>query len=444
MVWRSAQRATAACLALAVVACASDSRVDPAADAAAVIGPDSGASPDASPGLPTDAAAAPDAADPCAAKASACPSVPAALSEGSGLSAVDRCAFPMGPGPAANPAVVAALEKLGTKVSVGAVLADANRTAAKVNQVAGSPAGLAYAFAWNAADQASTTWIPQGITGTPDADPAGLVGGKRAVLVSFYEDAMLGKGVRIAFVDVTTAAAPVYRFVLLVEPSGTAASPNFVPVNVHAGGMVWFGNWLFVADTGRGIRVFDMSRILEVAVDQDTVGCTPTICRAGLYKYVLLQVGSVVDQSACNPIYSWLSLDRSTSPPLLISGEYCSGAACASPLSGKIFRWPLLAATGLPQAAEARSWPAEAFFASHKQMQGGAANDGLFLLSSSAPAGSGGALYRAAPGKSATSGFADSPEDVMVDRASGWLWSLSEAAGSRAVFAVKLSSYPAP
>ncbi len=32
----------------------------------------------------------------------------------------------------------------------------------------------------------------------------------------------------------------------------------------------------------------------------------------------------------------------------------------------------------------------------------------------------------------------------MVDHASGWLWSLSEKAGTRSVYAAKLTSYPRP
>jgi hypothetical protein len=65
-------------------------------------------------------------------------------------------------------------------------------------------------------------------------------------------------------------------------------------------------------------------------------------------------------------------------------------------------------------------------------------------LSSSAPAFDGGDLYRVARGRSATSGWGNNPEDLMVDANNGWLWSLTEKAGSRSVFAVSLSSYPAP
>lgn len=412
--------------------------------------------PDAGPDAADDASpldAAPDAPVPdapvpvdlCAtAPRPACPTLPAGLAEGSGLRALERCAFPMAPAPGfgANGALITALAALAPKVTVADVLADANRIATRTTSVPGSPPGVAYALRWNAEDVASTDWIPQGLTGTPDADASGLVAGKRAILVSFYEDAGLQKGVRVAFVDVTDPDAPRYRFALLVEPTGTAAAPSFKQVDIHAGGIVWYGDKLYVAHTGTGFRVFDLARILQVAVDQDTVGCAAGTCRAGLYKYVVPQIGVYEDRSTCAPIFSWVSLDRTSSPPSLVSGEYCSGSACASALSGRVFRWPLDPATGLLRGAT--TWPTEAAWMSHKQVQGGAARSGLFYLSSSAPAAGAGELYRAASGKSATSRWVSSPEDLMVDGPRGWLWGLSEAPGARVVFAATLASYPAP
>ncbi len=386
--------------------------------------------------------------DTCATATATCPVVPAAFTAGAGLRTVDRCAFPMRPaaGFGGNGAILDALEKITTKAAPSAVAADGNRVATSVTAVPGGPPGVDYAFRWNAEDDASATWIPQGITGTPDADATGLVGGKRIVLVSFYEDTTLGKGVRVAFVDVTNPAAPRYRFALLVEPSGSAAAPSFAPVDSHAGGIVWFGSKLYVAQTGTGFRVFDMSRILEVAVDQDVIGCTATTCRAGLYKYVIPQIGVYSERGACAPIFSWVSLDRSTTPPSLVSGEYCSATACAGRFAGKALRWPLDPGTDLLVRRDAASttWPTEAFLLGETQVQGGASKGGTYFLSSSAPAGGGGALYRVKPGKSATSAFADAPEDLMVEGTKGLLWGLTEGAGARVVFAAKLASYPPP
>jgi hypothetical protein len=393
-------------------------------------------------------AASPRFVDVCDLQSSVCTAAPAGFSEGDGLVAVDRCAFGLEESAdlgTTTPALVTALETITAKVTVGDVLADANRTATKTNSVPGSPAGVAYAFRWQNDDNASTAWIPQGITGTADADASGTVGGKSAVLVSFYDSAEGGatnEGVRIAFVDTTTATSPKYRFALLVMPKGSAAAPTFDPVRIHAGGIVWFGDFLYVADTTHGFRIFDLRHILRVATDDGTFGCSGTTCRAAGYKYVLPQVGKYEVTSACKPLFSFVSLDRKSMPPALVSGEYCSTTACAGPLAGRVYRWPLDPATGLLRSKT--TFPTEVNLTSHKQVQGGATVDGTYYLSSSAPAAAGGALYRVAGNKSATSNWSDSPEDLMVDHGNGWLWSLSEAPGARAVYAVKLSSYPKP
>lgn len=382
--------------------------------------------------------------DPCATQLPACPAAPANLVEHGGLRTIDRCAFPisLATGAFGNDALLDALALRSTPVTVAQVIADTNRIATSTTTAPGAPAGVAYAFRWNAEDEASTTWIPQGITGSADADPSGLVGGRRVVLVSWYEDAGLQKGVRIAFVDITTPGAPEYRFALLVEPTGTPAAPNFTQVDAHAGGIVWYGPWLYMAQTGSGFRVFDLRRILQVATDVDVVGCTATTCRAGLYKYVIPQVAAYVDRSTCNPLFSWVSLDRGSSPPALVSGEYCSGTACTGPLAGRVFRWPLDPATGLLRGA--RTWPVSAAYMGQRQVQGGATRLGTTYLSSSAPAGGGGALYSLNTLRSLSSNFVDSPEDLMVDEANGVLWSLSEAAGARVVLSVRFTSYPVP
>ncbi len=194
--------------------------------------------------------------DTCATATATCPVVPAAFTAGAGLRTVDRCAFPMRPaaGFGGNGAILDALEKITTKAAPSAVAADGNRVATSVTAVPGGPPGVDYAFRWNAEDDASATWIPQGITGTPDADATGLRGGKRIVLVSFYEDTTLGKGVRVAFVDVTNPAAPRYRFALLVEPWLAFEPRRWTPRRM---GIVWFGSKLYVAQTGTASRVPD-------------------------------------------------------------------------------------------------------------------------------------------------------------------------------------------
>lgn len=394
---------------------------------------------------------APRYIDPCDPVAAKCTAPPAGFAEGKGLVTVDRCAFSLAESAdiGVTSAVLTKLRTITTPVGIVDVLDDANRTATKTTTVPGAPSSVQYAFDWQDDDNGSVAWTPQGLSGSADASDTGkTANGKSAVLVSFYDEPVAGSGeenvgVRIAFVDTTASASPKYRFVLLVQPkAGADGAPSFDPVKIHAGGIVWFKDWLYVADTTHGFRVFDMRHLLKVATDPGNFGCNATTCRAGAYKYVLPQVGKYEVASACSPLFSWVSLDRSSDPPALVSGEYCPAASCASAIAGRVYRWPLDAETGLLRSAV--TFPTEAYLMGQRQVQGGASTKGLYYFSSSAPSADGGDLYRVVPGKSATSQWGDTPEDLMVDPGNGWLWSLNEKAGKRSVFAVKLDAYPAP
>ena len=363
--------------------------------------------------------------DTCELGASSCPG--SAAAEGTGLTAIDRCAFGLveSAGLGTTPALVTALEAMTKAVTVSDVLGDANRIATMSATIPGGPSPT-YAMKWQADDEASTAWIPQGITGTADAD----VTGAKAVIVSFYDDPPDGEpnnGVRLAFVNLSDRSLPRYRFVLLVAPK---AGPSFDPVKIHAGGLAWFGSYLYVADTSHGFRVFGLRHLMQVATDEGTFGCVDGTCRAATYKYVLPQVVAYEVTSACAPIFSWVSLDRSSTPPSLVSGEYCSTTACAGPLAGRVFRWPLDPTTG--RLRSATTFPNAAYLMAQKQVQGGAARNDTFWFSSSAPAGGGGAIYRVKGAASNTAPWPDAPEDLMVDGSE--LWGITEAAGARFVF----------
>lgn len=322
--------------------------------------------------------------------------------EGGGLQPIDRCAY------ALDERAVSPKATPGTPVTVADVLADANRVATVVTSVPGLKSAPAYAFRWQDDDVSSEAWIPQGITGSPDAKGSGST-----VVVSFYDDRE-GRGVRLAFVNAT--GAPTYRFVLLAAADGVS------PVKIHAGGLAWYGDQLYVADTAHGFRVFDTRRIVRVATDD---------VRFAGYKYVLPQSGAYEVASGCKPLFSWVSLDRDGTS--LVSGEYCSTTACAGPLAGRVYRWPLDPATGLLRSK--RTYPTEAFLTGTKQVQGGALHGGNYYFSSSAPAGGGGELVRVTRTSSTKLAWSNTPEDLMVD--GDRLWGLSEVAGERFVYAAR-------
>lgn len=311
---------------------------------------------------------------------------------------------------------VAALEKKYPPAGVGAVIASANRSVQPLGNAPELRAvkNVAGGFRWNAGDNAVDYWYPQGITGSADAVPDGIVDGHRELLVSWYSKN--GKGVRVSFVDADKLGGAKYRHVLLVTPNDDG---GFGLVESHAGGIAWFGNSLYVAETHGGLRVFDMRHILRVRNPDDALGYAFILPQVGLYK-------------TTNPklVFSFVSVDRSG--PALVTGEYRAGEK-----GGRIVRWPLDAASGLLTGGRA----AAAFSSPATNVQGALMLNGRIGTSSSAGAGKPGVFTSGAPGQNAgTHPWAAGPEDLSYAPTSGRVYSLTEHPGARVVFGVPASS----
>ncbi|MEN9784914.1 MAG: hypothetical protein RLZZ299_178 [Pseudomonadota bacterium] len=372
----------------------------------------------------------------------ACPDADAAATrEGGGLVALDPSWFALADegGWAVNGARIAALERTLPVVTPGQVFADGNRDADVVTRWSGAT-GFARGFTWNAGDDGVDYWMPQGVTGTFDSEPGGLVEGYAGVLVSWHYDpgaagTSYDKGVRISFANVSGTGAVTYRHALLVAPTGDGSSASFEAVRVHAGGIAWVGPWLYVADTNHGLRVFDMRHILRVDVDVDTLGCDGGTCRAWNYRYVIPQVTRyAMPACGCEADFSFVALDRSSSPPSLVTGEYRSDS-----IAGKLLRWPLDPGTGL-LAGGAVTRASEAWVAQQDRMQGAASQGGVWWVSCSSQSGSDGRVYRLTPGNSQGYAWVYGAEDLAIDSGNGTVWSCTEHPGSRAVFASRLSA----
>jgi hypothetical protein len=144
-------------------------------------------------------------------------------------------------------------------------------------------------YCFNPGDTKTKEWIPQGVSGVSDAQDDELWGSAKPLLVSWYDadDRKPHKSVRVTFVN---PANNTYRHVLLVWPyaqRGTGA-PTYEPVGthgtdkgIHAGGIAWYGNRLYVADTNRGVRVFDMRVILDLGASRN--GTTTGADKVGLH-----------------------------------------------------------------------------------------------------------------------------------------------------------------
>lgn len=324
-----------------------------------------------------------------------------------------------------------------TPVSLAEVLTDLNRSGERVTSVPEVEC-FHVGFRWNAGDSAVDYWYPQGISGSAAASAEGTVDGRRVLLVSWYhkpdaEGVPDDKGVRIAVVDVTYMAEVRYRFALLVEPVMRDGRVDIAPVRVHAGGLAWVGDLLYVPDTRHGFRVFALDSLLRVdGSDNALIGRQSDGFHAHGYRYVMAQIGHYrLCDGGCCARFSYAALDHSTDPPSILSGEYSAGAR-----HGRIHRWDLASDSGrLVTDAAGVAVASQLLFAGDSKVQGALSWQGRFFLSES------GSLHPLRIGEAGaileTRGWVYGAEDLHYSPRSDNLWSHSEHPGSRFVFAVK-------
>jgi hypothetical protein len=313
-------------------------------------------------------------------------------------------------------------------------------------------------FAWQADDAATTLWIPQGLTGDADGTD-GDQADRGWLAVSWHnEHDEVEKGMRVSFIDVTVGANPIlYRNVLLVTPVAASDTPSrhatFAAIPAHAGGALWFRNYLYIADSrgfdgGRpgGVLVFDMMNIKEVDPSRDDLigwSAADDAYYAFGYRYVLPQVGRYVQVGADvagRLRWSFIGLDRTNATRHLIMGEYTT----SDEAPGRLVWWTLDERTGRLAAASpehplgaslARACSNEHFLQGcHSQ---DALADGTVWLTRTS--GRDALCDRPITGGEGVTfqPWADQPEGLTYAPSSDNLWCVTERAGSRAVFAVK-------
>lgn len=105
---------------------------------------------------------------------------------------------------------------------------------------------------WLSARTWTRRWYPQGLD-------LGLWHGRRTLAVSWFRQRLDGHHLasRVAFVDLERSR---HLDVLLAVDEGG----ELQPAPIHAGGLAWFDDRLFVAATGRGIWEFDLADIRRV------------------------------------------------------------------------------------------------------------------------------------------------------------------------------------
>ncbi|MBB6626922.1 hypothetical protein H5V45_06265 [Nocardioides sp. KIGAM211] len=332
---------------------------------------------------------------------------------------------------------------LGGRVGLDGVLGDLDRRGRR-----GLAPGLAVtrSLTWDAEDRRTTQWWPQGISTSADASDTGEIGDRRVLAVSWYAQgagAAGHQGARISFLDLATRR---YRHVLLVMPvraaDGTVA---LEPLRVHAGGIVWCGPYLHVAATARGFhtcRLDDLLRVDDDAAgsDRTTLGVEAGRVSAHGYRYVLpvrfsyrAHAGST-DQGLR---YSFMSLDRSATPPDLLVGEYGQRGQ-----SQRLARFPLDPGTLLlSEDEEGRSVPLLLEGGGVQQTQGAAVAGDTYVLTVSHGTRTPGSVYVGRPGRFRRRRWATpmGPEDVAYWPSSDLVWSVSEHPRRRWIFAMKRS-----
>ncbi|GAB1213853.1 hypothetical protein ATERTT37_003006 [Aspergillus terreus] len=317
-----------------------------------------------------------------------------------------------------------------SRVTVSEVLDSANRDLV-TGPVPGNPDEM---WLWNEGDYETTKWIPQGMSSSGDALAVGTYEGRDVWLVSWYQDEG-DANVRVSFIDRATHK---YRHVLLVEPN---AKDNFTSVPIHAGGIAWYGNALYVVDTSKGLRVFDMDNLWEVAI-ADGVGKNDAAggYSANSYRYVLPQIRSY-SWPALQPNsafrHSWVALDRADSPDTLLVGEYQTTDV---DLPIRLVKYPLDYTTRRLRNTNGVVTATWAYCVDILRMQGGFSRNDTFYLGRSNGENNGGDLFTWTPGELAqetSSWFPPGNEDMSYNEAKGEWYTVTEHVGQRYILSYK-------
>lgn len=288
-----------------------------------------------------------------------------------------------------------------------------------------------HSFVWDRDDRDTTSWYPQGLTGSADAVAGGVLGDRRVLLVSWYARKNPEKGARISLVDVTDPREVVYRHMLLVEPVESDDGVTFRAVRTHAGGIAWYKNYLYVADTAWGVRVFDTSQILRAEADPSKarIGARGGRAYAHDYRFVIPMVGHYRQRKRGNFNFSFVSIDRTRRPHSLWGGEYDDGSH-----RGYATRFPLNEVTGrLDTDGEGPVTSQETFRLNRTHTQGFLAAHGQYYYNHSYQRDQYRIHVQKPDGYSTLRG-GFGLEDLHYDGAAGRLWFLTEHPRSRGVF----------
>lgn len=315
---------------------------------------------------------------------------------------------------------------LGGRVGLDGVLADLDRRGRRSWVPARK---VASAFTFDRADRRDRHWWPQGVTTSADASSSEEFAGRRVVLVAWYSRA--DQGSRITVYDLGSCR---YRHVLLVVPVVEDGVPGLAPLRVHAGGIVWCGPYLHVAATAKGFYTCRLDDLLRVS--------DPGREEAQGYRYVLpvrFAYRAAAEEGQERLRYSFLSLDRASSPPGLVAGEYALGQA----QTRRLARFPLDPETQLLATEEDGLARPLALEEGVRQMQGAVVARGRYHLTVSQGPWRFGSVYVGRPGSWVRHRWSTpmGPEDIAYWPSTDRLWSVTEHPSRRWIFSMRRSSF---
>ncbi|MCM4162334.1 MULTISPECIES: hypothetical protein [unclassified Arenibacter] len=322
-------------------------------------------------------------------------------------------------------------------------------------------ANRARGIRWNSGDETTASWRPQGIAGFKK-------NGIRYLLITWYaRNASDYKGSRITLLDISPSSSTylMYRHILLVHDvipssvSGYTQYGSYAPLNLHAGGVAYFNDKIYIASTNLGMRVFDLNKIVEVS----TGSSTSTKCGqdsggnlyAFNYRYILPQMEYYDINGGANP-FSTIQLNEEGNE--FWTAQYSHGSASSSVVP-KIYGFPIDSNGTVLNSGIEYFIPKNSLFADdHAHGMQGIFRKGsrTWLSCTGSPSSSYGSTARLArytDGASNTVRYRwpYGAESLYYEKQYDYLWSLTEyepnsgaANGSqvnRCIFAVHFSNY---
>lgn len=163
---------------------------------------------------------------------------------------------------------------------------------------------------WLSARSFTQHWYPQGVD-------VGSWQGRRTLAVSWFRQDKTGQHLasRVTFIDLERSRH--IDISLMID----GEDGELHPAQIHAGGIAWFGNRLFVAATGQGIWEFDLQHVrrLRRSVARRAVGASGRGYGAVAFAAVRTRVYPV--DLRCSFIGRIFDADGTPLPRVLI-GEY--------------------------------------------------------------------------------------------------------------------------